>query len=79
MKKFICEQHVFKLQFPKEFQNISDILNFSNREKGSLKVEKVGTDTIIKLNALSNYTLVQLQSAFNDTIFFYRERNQPIT
>lgn len=70
MKKFICQQQVFKLQFPKEFQDISDLLNLSNREKGSLKVEEVVPDTINKLNALSNYTLVELQTAFNDTLYF---------
>ena len=70
MKKFICQQQVFKLQFPKEFQDISDLLNLSNREKGSLKVEEVVPDTINKLNALSNYTLVELQTAFNDTLIF---------
>lgn len=73
MKRYIFQQQVFKLQFPIEFKDVSDLLNLSNYEKGSLKVEEVSPDQIVKLNALSHYTLEELQSTCNNTVSFSAE------
>lgn len=73
MKKFIFQQQVFKLKFPTEFQDISDLLNLSSQGKGSLKVEEVSPAMTIKLNALSHFTLEELHSAYSDSLFFSTE------
>ena len=57
MKRYTFQQQVFKLQFLIEFKDVSDLLNLSNYEKGSLKVEEVSPDQLVKLNALLHYTL----------------------
>ena len=73
MKKFIFQQQIFKLQFPTEFQDISDLLSLNSQGKGSLKVEEVDPAITIKLNALSHFTLEELHSAYNDSLFFSTE------
>ena len=73
MKKFIFQQQVFKLQFPTEFQDISNLLSLSSQGKGSLKVEGVGPAITIKLNALAHFTLEELYSVYSDSLFFSTE------
>ena len=52
---------------------ISDLLSLNNQGKGSLKVEEVGPAITIKLNALSHFTLEELHSIYNDSLFFSTE------
>ena len=74
MKKFIFQQQIFKLQFPTEFQDISDLLSLNSQGKGSLKVEEVDPAITIKLNALSHFRLEELHSAYNDSLFLNQAR-----
>ena len=77
MKKFIFQQQVLKIKLSTEFQDISDLLNSSNQEKGSLKIQEVGPAITIRLNGLSHFRIEELHSTYKDLLFFQQSLKLP--